>query len=124
MRVALGERGDAVDEVVGRLGAGAVGDEAAQVGGVQAAEVHVAPEAAELAEDTVDLRPARRGGGGGGRAPQHPGGSGPRGGPASWCVVTTSTGESPIARARNASSSSDGRSAVWRSSISTTTGAS
>ena len=48
--------------------------------------------------------------------------SGPRGGPASWWVVITSTCVSLTARARKASSSSDGRSAVWRSSRSTTSG--
>jgi len=48
--------------------------------------------------------------------------SGPRRGPASWCVVMTSTRISLSARARKASSSSDGRSAVCRSSSRTTSG--
>ena len=51
---------EAADEVVRGVGAAAVGDEAPQVVVLEAAEVDAPPEAAQLAEDPLDLRAAAR----------------------------------------------------------------
>ncbi len=61
-RVALGHGREAADEVVRGVGAGAVGDEAPQVVVLEAAEVDAPPEAAQLAEDPLDLGAAARAG--------------------------------------------------------------
>src|SRR4051812_17984210 len=59
-RVALGDRGQAADEVVGRLLAAAVDDQPPQVVGPEAADLDAPAEAAELAEDALHLGAATR----------------------------------------------------------------
>ena len=61
-RVALGQRVQRLDELLGGVGAAAVDDQRAQILVLEAAEVDAQPEARQLAEDGVELGAARRAG--------------------------------------------------------------
>ena len=58
-RVALGQRAQGADELLGGLGAAAVHDQRAQILVLEAREVQAPAEARQLAEDRLDLGPRR-----------------------------------------------------------------